>query len=68
MPRPYRINAAVASERGRKAAAARNTPAVYIRQLARAALTDADKRRLAELLMPFLAGQAEDHGGESETA
>jgi hypothetical protein len=66
MPRPYRIDPAVASRRGKTAAAARNTPRVYIQQLARTALTDADKRQLAELLMPFLAAQAQgDAEGES---
>jgi hypothetical protein len=67
--RPYRIDPVVAHERARRGAAARNAPDTYIRQLAAATLTTEQKRRLAELLMPFLAETPEvddaatGHGG-----
>jgi hypothetical protein len=52
--RPYRIDPEVAHERARIGANARNSPDGYIKALARATLTAAQKRRLAALLMPFL--------------
>jgi hypothetical protein len=65
--RPYRIDPAVAHARAVKASHASRTPEVYIRALGRASLTDAHKRQIAALIMPFLAGQAGD-GGEGEAA
>lgn len=56
--RPYRIDPQVAHERAMKGAAVRNSPDGYIKALARATLTDEQKRRLASLLMPFLTGGA----------
>lgn len=55
--RPYRIDPDVAHRRAQQGAAVRNSPDGYITTLARAELTDAQKRRLAALLMPFLADQ-----------
>ena len=51
-------------QRARKAARARHEPEVYIRSLARATLTDAQKAALAALL----ADQAAGNGGEGEAA
>ena len=53
--RPYRIDPVVAHERARIAARVRNSPDGYITSLAAAELTTAQKRRLAALLMPYLA-------------
>lgn len=63
--RPYRIDPVVAHERARLGANARNSPDGYIRALARATLTTAQKRRLASMLMPFLD---EEPTGEDSAA
>ena len=60
--RPYNIDPVTAHWRAQIGAAARNSPDTYISQIERAELTDAHKRRLAELLMPFLAGQPDTAG------
>jgi hypothetical protein len=52
-------------ERVRKAGRARHQPDVYIRSLARMELTDAQRRKLAELLMPFLAGDGNGEAGDA---
>jgi hypothetical protein len=64
--RPYRIDPTVAHERASRAARVRNSPDGYIRSLAAATLTTAQKRRLATLLMPFLDEQPA--GDDSEAA
>lgn len=56
--RPYRIDPQRAHERAIIAARARNSPDTIIGQLERAKLTAEQKRRLAALLMPFLAAEA----------
>lgn len=53
--RPYHIDPATASERGRKAARARNSPDSYLRSLARADLTAEQKRQVIVLAASFLA-------------
>lgn len=64
--RPYRIDPVVAHERASLAARVRNSPDGYITSLSSAELTTAQKRRLAELLMPFLAEQpAQPDPGET---
>jgi len=60
--RHYRVDPQMAQERARLAARARNSPDSYIKSLARATLTDEQKRRLAALLMPFLSGDSENEG------
>jgi hypothetical protein len=64
MPRQYRISPEVASERGKKGAAARNSPDGYIRVLERTDLTAEQKRRLTALVMTFFGG-AEQPGGDA---
>lgn len=64
MPKPYRIDPEVAHRRAKLGAAARYTPAVYIRQLERHRdkLTDDDKHKLAGLAISLLAQPASQDG------
>jgi hypothetical protein len=64
MPRQYRIDPEVASERGKKAAAVRNSSDGYITSLSRRELTPAQKRRLARLVMTFFDDR-EQAGGDA---
>ena len=66
--RRYNIDPVVARERARRGALARNTPDGYITSLTRAELTDAQKRRLAVLLMPFLLDEPADEAAEDGAA
>jgi hypothetical protein len=63
MPSTRNCSPDMARERASKAARARHQPAVYIRALAKATLTDADLAALAELLAASLAARpAQDAG------
>jgi hypothetical protein len=68
MPRPYNIPPEVASERGKKGAAVRNSPDGYIRVLERTDLTPAQKRRLARLVMSFFDDREQPGGDAGEAA
>ena len=64
--RRYRTDPKMAHERAMVAARARNSPDTYIGQIERAELTDAHRRRLAAILMPWLAdldGATAPNGG-----
>jgi hypothetical protein len=58
--RRYNTDPVMAHDRAVKANRARHSPSTYIRALARATLTDADRAALAALLASSLAGQAQD--------
>jgi hypothetical protein len=66
MARPYHIDPAVAHWRAGVGARSRTTVDYFVRKLGEHAddLTDEQRRRLAELVMPFLAEPAEPGGGQ----
>jgi hypothetical protein len=67
-PRRYNVDPVVARERARLGALARNSPDSYINSLAAVTLTTAQKRRLAALLMPFLADEQPAGDGDHDAA
>ena len=66
MPRPYRIDPGIAHWRAGVAARSRTGADYHIRKLTETAatLTGEQKRRLAELVMPFLAEPGRPGGGQ----